>query len=231
MKNIVFKYRLLHKQFGLKNALKRVFKSAFRPIITSNTDLILIIKQKKSNTSGLKDKNIEGLSFEMLKELKENNTIKEDIYFKFKNFLDNKCKGFVCLLNQEIAGYAFLQYSGTYRFGSKGVFQVPDMMVLLKNLLVFPEYRGYSIGKYLNQKRIASVPNDKYPLVFVKADNRFAIRNLKMFGFEEKLKVRIITWFGKWSFQKITLLGKPDTITDEIIKGLTFKNKITERTS
>ena len=222
---------MLIKQFGLKHAIFRTIMSRIKPIFRSQLALLLIIESRNHNEPTAEEVRIAYLDKLILHNLFSQDKIDKELFLKFEDFLNTNCTGLLAFLDDSLTGYAFIQHKGLYKFIPNGSFLIPEKMTLLKNLMVFPEYRGLSIGKILNQKRIASVPNDKFPLVFVKADNRYAIRNLKMFGFEEKVKVRIITWFGKWSFQKIKLLVKPDHITDEIIKGLTVNNKISKNKS
>jgi len=93
--------------------------------------------------------------------------------------------------------------------------------MVLKNLLVFPECRGRSLGKYLNQACIAAIPAGHTPIVFVMTENRIAIRNVKMFGFKEILIVTRTTWFKRWTRQTVKVLHDGD-ISQKLIHGLQY---------
>jgi GNAT superfamily N-acetyltransferase len=136
-----------------------------------------------------------------------------------KTFLAQGCRGFLAEVDGRLAGWALIQSTGTYPSGYGGRFQIPADMMVLKNLLVFPEFRGHSLGKKLNQTRIAAVPEGGTPVAFVIAENRIAIRNLKMFGFEEMLTVTRTTWFRRWTAQRVRVSCDCD-ISRRLIRGL-----------
>lgn len=138
---------------------------------------------------------------------------------RLKRFLDYGCYGFLAEINHRIAGYIFIQPEGIYPFCSGGTFLIPEGMMVLKNLLVFPEFRGRSLGRYLNQACIAAISAGHTPIVFVMPENRIAIRNLRMFGFEEMLTVTRMTWFRRWTTQRIKII-KDCEITQRLIVGL-----------
>jgi GNAT superfamily N-acetyltransferase len=139
---------------------------------------------------------------------------------KLKRFLAQGCQGFMAEIDGRFAGYAFIQPAGECTFDYNGRFQIAPGIVLMRYLFVFSEFRGQSLGKKFNQALIAAISSDKTPIVFVKTENRFSIRNLKMFGFEEMLRVTRTTWLGKWSAQRIEVLFDSE-ISRRIISGLT----------
>ena len=49
-----------------------------------------------------------------------------------------------------------------------------------------------SLGKKINEARINNIPSSCIPCVFVISDNRYAIRNSKMYGFTDLLSVKHI---------------------------------------
>jgi hypothetical protein len=89
-------------------------------------------------------------------------------------------------------------------------------------LFVVEKYRGKSIGKSLNMKRINSIPERYTPVGFVITGNRYAIRNLKYCGFEELMIVKITTIFYKWSRLKV-INKNYDIVTNSLINGLNIK--------
>ena len=76
------------------------------------------------------------------------------------------------------------------------------------------------MGKQINQARINFIPKTSYPLVFVMSENKYAIRNLKIFGFIECAIVNNMTIFNSYKRQQIKLIIKNNNIVDRIIKGI-----------
>lgn len=134
-------------------------------------------------------------------------------------FLGEGSRGFLAEVDGRFAGYAFVQPAGRYPFARTGRLEIPERMMVLKNLLVFPAFRGRSLGKGLNQVRIASIPAGWTPVAFVMTENRVAIRNLTVFGFEETLIVRRATWFRRWTRQSVAVLCSGQAC-DSLLAGL-----------
>ena len=89
---------------------------------------------------------------------------------------------------------------------------------MLKNLFVKPNYRGLSLGKKINEARINAIPKGCIPCGFVIPENKYAIRNLKLYGFQEQLKISHTSWFKKYTYTRLQLIH--DTKLNEIvIKG------------
>ena len=74
------------------------------------------------------------------------------------------------------------------------------------------------VGKILNQARVNGVPNNCIPCVFVIPDNKYAIRNLKLCGFEEHLIISHTSWFKKYTYTRLNLF-QDNYLNEIIIKG------------
>lgn len=216
----VFHNKLLNhfRQFGLFATLMRLLKVIIRPIIRINKNIVLAISdhQPDKNNKFPEIKNMTIFTVDKAEKKGELNKIQAQM---LRKFLSEGCQGFIAYVDNNLAGYSFIQKSGIYLFSHKGRFKIPENMFLLKNLFVFPKYRGKSIGKKLNQIRISSIPKDKIPIVFVTSDNTYAIRNLKVYGFCEFIVVRVIIWFAKWSSQKVIKLYYENNLSKNINEG------------
>lgn len=216
------------RQFGIRASVTQVVRAAVRPVYRVNCQLILAIPDHRPDPCG-NFSEIRDMTVEAVDSAAGRGELTEPQERLLKTFLAQGCRGFLAEVDDRLAGYAFVQSTGTYPFGPGGRFQIPTAMMVLKNLLVFPGFRGHSLGKKLNQARIAAVPEDQTPLVFVMTENRFAIRNLKMFGFEEMLIVTRTTWFRRWSAQRVRVLCDSD-ISRRLIQGLKSADRSEEVT-
>jgi len=212
--NITYRIR----QFGLVNAVRQLIRFFIRPIYIKNEDNVLAIIQRKPISPELYS-NVMPLTIELISSNRTKWGIDEKKASVWINLLKNGCKGFVVEKDGEIAGYGFVQFTGVYKFGRTGKFMIPHSTAVLKNLFVDYKYRGQGIGKQINAARIASIPENYIPIGFVIPENKYAIRNLKMYGFEEILKIKRSIWLGRWIKQKITIYANNE-ITKQIIAGL-----------
>jgi len=206
------------RQFGLPSAVMQLFRALVRPLWMVNREVILAISNHKPGTDPA-DSTLLTLTVEMVENWAERGALAEDQKERLLRFLDSGCHGIAADVDGAMAGYGFVQPDGIYEFGRSGKLQIPENMMLLKNLLVLPAFRGRSLGKFLNQARISSIPEGHIPIVFVMQENRFAIRNLKMFGFEEELIVIRTVWFKRWTTQNVRVLNNGD-LTSRLIDGL-----------
>lgn len=201
MKTIVNKY----KQFGLLYLVKAALNRLISPVFKSSAFYILAVEhhhpQKHSNASiqVFTKSNIESIEsgrFEVPAELKR----------QISKFIEHST--LVVYLDQaSVWGWGFVQSSGIALY-ARYEYQIPERGMLLKNLFVLPEHRGKSIGKVINKERLNCIPKDKTPLVFVVVSNKYAIRNLKMYGFEIQLRVDDFLWFNRFHSRKVQALRK-----------------------
>ncbi len=207
------------RQFGLRVSLAQAVRAAVRPVWCMNRDLILAIPNHQPNQPEYPE--IQKMTVQMVEKAAQKGKLTQREENRLKRFLDQGCWGFLAEIENRFSGYIFIQPEGIYTFGNGGNFLIPEGMMVLKNLLVFPEFRGRSLGKYLNQACIAAIPAGHTPIIFVMTENRIAIRNVKMFGFKEMLIVTQTTWFKKWTRQTVKILHSGD-ISQKLMYGLQY---------
>jgi len=118
-----------------------------------------------------------------------------------RGLLDEGLTGLYVEENGKLAGLAWIQRGGSYRFAGTTAFRLADRHCVVRGLLVDPVFRGRGIGKRLNAARLALMPSGCVPVLFVVPENRFAIRNWVKLGFCHALNVRRTRWLrGRWSF-------------------------------
>ncbi|MBK1654992.1 hypothetical protein CKO29_09790 [Allochromatium vinosum] len=205
------------RQFGLRAALAQAARAALRPVWEAKRDLVMAIPDHRPEP--VDHAEIRRITREDVEAAADRGELTERQRTLLTGFFDEGCYGFLAEVGGRLAGYAFVQPAGAYTWAGSGRFQIPEGMRMLKNLLVFPGFRGHSLGKKLNQARIASIPADQTPIVFVMTENRFAIRNLKLFGFEEMLVVTRTTWLKRWTRQTVGVLRDGD-FTRRLAAGL-----------
>ncbi|MBD1423804.1 hypothetical protein [Sphingobacterium chuzhouense] len=210
------------KQFGLLQTLKSGIKKLVGFVYRSQKYIILALPKRDKAIDNHED--VKRFNEDDLQKWKANGDITSKEFTVFKKFLESNTKGYYIERNQKLAAWGFTQTNGTYTY-SDYEYLLPNGVHILKNLFVKSEYRGESLGKIINQVRIAEIPLGHLAIVFVIRENRYAIRNLKMYGFEEALLVRHATWFGKWSNRKIKLIRKRE-VTDMIMLGFSQKQLI-----
>jgi hypothetical protein len=195
------------RQYGVGTALRQMARALIRPVVQTDRELVLA---KPDRNAVVQDEwpEIHTLSPEVVAQAEIKGAITGSLARRLRRFLAEGCWGFMAQVDESFAGYAFIQPCGTYTFGPGGRFEIPSNMVVLKNLFVFSDFRGYSLGKKFNQARLAAVPTDRIPAVFVMCENRYAVRNLRLAGFEEMLQVTLRRWFGRWVSQRVCVLSE-----------------------
>ena len=202
------------KEFGYIGSFKRFFYVLVRPIVRIKTNIVLAIPNHISKNKFDKTKLLNKNKINLLL---KNGEINLDQANRFIRFLESNCYGFYNEKEEKLAAWGFIQNKGKYQYGMEE-YQIPKEIYILKNLFVLPEYRGKSLGKFINTARINSIPNGCLPVGFVIPENRYALRNLKMLGFKEFILVEHAVWFNKWKRKKITVL-QPGEIASKILKG------------
>jgi hypothetical protein len=205
------------RQFGVRTSLVQIAKIVIQPICRNNRYYILAIRNHQPDSFPVYPE-IRVMTAERVEFFVRQGTVAKHHEFILKNLLSHGCQGFMAEIDGRFAGYAFNQPAGKYPFGYKGRFQIPQGMMLLRWLFVFSEFRGHSLGKKFDQTMIAATPTDMIPITFVNTDNLYALRNNKMYGFKEILRVAVTTWFGKWSTQKFEVLCDGD-ISHRLMNG------------
>jgi hypothetical protein len=141
-------YRI--RQFGLMASSIQIVTAIFRPIVRLTREVILVIYDHKPETDKNSYPEIREMTIKFVVEANKNGVLTMKQAYKFKHFLEDGCRGFIAYVDNNFAGYIFIQIKGTYKFGSKGRFIIPDGMIVIKNLFVFPPFRGYSLSEEVN---------------------------------------------------------------------------------
>jgi len=206
------------KQFGWKASFSQAIRALLRTVWQVSRDIVFAIPEQQQNQQ-LQHSDIKIMTEEMVETAAKRGELTKQQRKLLLQFLNENCRGFMAFVENSLAGYGFVQTAGIYHFGHNGRFQIPPNMMVFKNLLVFTKYRGGSIGKKINQARRDAIPKNCVPLGFIIFENRYALRNWKMFGAEEMLIVIRTTLFKKWTVQRIKVL-KDCNIAHRIIEGL-----------
>ena len=212
---VFYKIKLRIKQYGLKTFVRRyVISKPIEPFYKNYKNLVLAIPEHVSQPI---DSRVQLLSQKKLKDWKISGIVNNIDYNRYGFFLQTHCIGYYIEIENDLAAIGFVQTKGTYKYG-KYSYELPEKIHMLKNLYVKPEYRGKSLGKLINVARINSIPDSFIPCVFVLPENRYAVRNLKMFGFENCVQILHTTWLNKYHKRRIKVLGDKD-LAQLIISG------------
>lgn len=206
------------KQYALPASFRQVARAMIRPLYLKNEDIVLAIIDHRPKQCD--NDRISILTPSVIDAGNNKWGLPKERLDRLRALLTNKdCAGFIVEKDGQLAAYAFVQFTGIYNFGRSGSFLIPNNFAVLKNLYVFSQFRGGSIGKDLNLKRLSSILEGATPLGFVIPENRYALRNLKMFGFTEIVKVKRTTWLYRFTKQKVTtIMDIP--ISDQVRSGL-----------
>lgn len=109
-------------------------------------------------------------------------------------------------LNDELVGYGFVQNMGFYHLKKARLTLDSKNFTIMKNLIVFPNYRGRGIARIIHKTRLGAVGEDREVLVFVLKQNIPAIKNLKSLNFSILGKLRIVSGLLGTSIQTDTNL-------------------------
>ncbi len=195
--------------FGLPASLAQATRAVFRPIINVKRDIVVAVVAHDPKNHILHN-DVHTITPEAIEEATKHGELNERQRRQLMGFLADGCAGFMGKIEGRLAGYGFVQFSGVYKFGYDGQFPIPPGMAVLKNLLIFPDYRGRSLGKRLHEARLSAIPEGYVPLGFVIPENRYNMRNLKMIGFEEMVVVTRRTWLKRWTVQRINVIRDCD---------------------
>ncbi|NIL97524.1 MAG: GNAT family N-acetyltransferase [Planctomycetales bacterium] len=126
-------------------------------------------------------------------------------------FLAEGSAGICAEVDGCLAGYAWVQRGGEYRFGYAGRLMIPPGYAVAKNLFVFPKFRGKRLARKLNEARLTLIPAGTIPVVLIIPDNRYAIRNWEPLGFRRVAEVTHSRWMdGPWQTSIRTLADLPE---------------------
>lgn len=199
------------RQYGLLAAVVQLAKASIRNIYMENRDLVFII----SDFTGyiFHDPCISNLSLDRIEKALVAGELDLEQAKLLSGFIGAGCLGLCAEVEGALAGYAWVQLEGAYTFGRTGHMSIPPRHALFKNLFVSPVYRGMGLGQKLNAARLALVPSEYTPVVFIIPDNRYAIRNWENYGFRKVIAIKRWKWGqnGKWKMRLSRLVDIPES--------------------
>ncbi len=203
--------RLRIRQFGMYSAFSQIMRAALRGMYRVEQHLVFIIPGFKPPV--FCDSSIVPLTAERIAQASNVGELSAKEAKALKGFLDNGCLGLCAEFDGRLAGYAWLQFTGEYRFGHAGRMSIPPKHVVLNNLLVFPDYRGHGLGNKLVLARLARIPSEWHPETFIIPENRSSIKNCENQGFQRILHIKCWKWFrGPWHMRIERLKNSPEAI-------------------
>lgn len=216
------------KQYGIFSAIKQIVKAMLRPFYRSSSDYIFILPD--FNGHELKDITLGKVSVRRIKQGIAEGRLQPNEAETFLDFIESGCKGIYIEFQGVIAGYAWLRFSGVYSFGNTGKLIINDSFVIIKNVFVFPEFRGMGLNRKLNAGCLALIPKGKIPVIFIIPENRFAIRNSEIFGFQKVLLIKRWKWFfSSWKMRinRLSDIEHAKVLEKALIDGMAEHNMST----
>jgi len=215
------KISLLIRQYGLLAVFKKFASRFISPFVRRTTFIVLAINHDiRQRVKG----EVKRMTYDDIYGWEANGIIDHPAASLFNGFLKDGCKGYYLKENDDLAAWGFVQTYGSYKYGNY-YYQMPEKIHNLKNLYVKPEHRGKSFGKMINEARINDIPANCTPVVFVIPENRYALRNLKIYGFEEYLMVQHISCFNRWQKRKIKILRHGE-MSELLMEGFLKPDKV-----
>lgn len=187
------------KQYGISYTLKQLFYSLIKFVYAQDSFVILSTDSKTADINS--DINIIKLtSLEQFNDLLVDNKLVWDVKSSnIEAMLKREEIVFIIIDNHMICSYAAIQLNGKYNFGKNTVMNIPDGFIMFKNLYVSIDYRGKSLGKYLNIVRVNDSSDERIRIVFVQKENIIAIKNWYKLGFKEIVSINQTTLFKKFT--------------------------------
>lgn len=210
------------RQYGLLGSARQVASALTRHIYRSEVNVAFVISDFRGHE--YQDPCIQALGQEQIDQAAEAGRLSTTDVRLLAGFLDQGCRGVCAEIDGRLAGYAWVQYEGEYRFGRSGRMTIPPKYAFVKNLFVCPEFRGRKLGQKLNAARLTLIPQDHTPAVFIIPDNRIAIRNWEEHGFERVAEVRNSRWLGgRWRTRVKRLSERSEA--DQLIRAIEEANR------
>lgn len=203
-----------YKQFGSRYLFKAALKRLCAPLIKTSEFYLLAVEKHSPTAIHPSVKTYNSDSIDQL--LQSDVNIPEDLKRQISNFIHESTL-IVYLKDLEVCGWGFVQNFGLSLYAGYN-YEIPLGIALFRNLIVKPKYRGKSLGKVINEARLNCIQSGVIPIGFVIPSNRYALRNLNMYGFEIQLKVKDTLWLSKIHKRKITII-KPGVISELIKSG------------
>lgn len=222
--NHLIRYNLIDrcKQYGWRSSISQLLRASIKKIYLCNKDIVFIIP----NFLGyeFKDNTIRTMDSDRIDQADKQGALNPTQVSLLKQFISCGCKGIYKQINGKMAGYAWVQFTGEYSFGTSGKMLIPDGFAVMKNLYVFPEFRGRGIGQELNAARLSLVPAGICPVGFIIPENKYAIRNWEKYGFTRVASIRLSRWlFGTWKLKIVKLNNECDR-TDTLLAAISVSD-------
>ena len=208
------------RQYGFPSAIAQAFRALVRPVYRIDRNIVFIIPDFAGQE--FDDSLIRPITRETIQEACRDGDLSPDEARLLGGFLDEGSRGVHAEIDGRLAGYAWVQCEGEYRFGRTGRLTIPPKCAFTKYLFVLPQFRGRKLGQKLNAARLALVPADRVPVVFIIPDNRYAIRNWEEYGFRPVLEVRQSRWLGgRWKTRvtRLSECAKADALLEAITEA------------
>jgi ribosomal protein S18 acetylase RimI-like enzyme len=198
------------RQYGFLAAMGQILRACVRPIYKFHKDLVFVVAADPGHRCDAAL--IKPFTQQMIRDAVESGELESGDAQLLAGFLDEGSRGICAEVDGRFAGYAWIQYSGEYRFGEVGRMTIPVKHVVIKNLWVLPDYRGRKLGQMLNAALLALIPPDHVAVIFIIPDNRYAIRNWERLGAVRVLFVKLSRWWSRpWKIELARLSERPET--------------------
>lgn len=163
-----------YKLYGTYGLLRKLFRIVIRPVL-ANWDFLVYELNGTDRLS--KDKGIRVYyKIEDIPKLllKYNPSFAEECRRNLQTSIVT-----VYMVGNNLAGYGFVQIKGKYLLKGLGVDLSESDFVVIKNLVVYPAFRGLGIANKIHEARLGGLSCNTKVFGFVLKDNEPAIKNIR----------------------------------------------------
>lgn len=169
-----------YRQYGLRRTLLRMGKAFLRPVFDSESWHIFVMMGFCGRAN--RDAGVRQFTQDRIQNAMEQGLLSRSRGALFIQFIQSGCKGFIMELQGEVAGYGWVQFEGEYELGRGIKMKLSAKEAVVNNIHVFSKFRGRSLGTRLNAACLSAIPCGYLPIVWILAENRYAIRSWKRLG-------------------------------------------------
>lgn len=194
-----YKHKIVNRlqQYGLRTGLAQILRAMVRLVYQVDRHILFVIPEFAAHV--FHDPYIIPLTRERLHQATNAAELDKKKVQLLSGFLTEGCRGVCAEIDGKLAGFAWVQFDGEYCFGRTGRMIIPPKYAIIKNLLVFPEFRGRRLAQKLNAACLALIRSGHQPLTFIILENRISIQSFEIHGFQQVLQVKHWRWFrGRW---------------------------------
>ena len=203
---------------GCRGAGLQILRALVRQLDWVNGDIVFVVPHFQA--SSFEDPVIKLIARETVEKASVPGDVAPADVAVLTRCLDKGSRGICAEAEGRLAGYAWVQHSGEYRFGRAGCITICPELTILEKLLVFPEFRLRKLGRKLNAAHLAMISAGRRPAVFIIPQNRYAIRNWEEDGFQRVAQVNERRWIGgSWEMKIARLRDVPEA--EPILQALT----------